>query len=107
LLAAIDAITGEIRQSPYGPAAYLKVQMRSEVLARSYRPVGWLFKRDQFPCVGADAVGTLYFRAPLIYLTVLRQRVEQAEVTVENEISAGRQRALQNANGSPRRSRRH
>jgi hypothetical protein len=85
LLAAIDAITGEIRQSPYGPAAYLKVQMRSEALAKSYRPVGWLFKRDQFPCVGADAVGTLYFRAPLIYLTVLRQRVEQAEITVETK----------------------
>ncbi|MBP2490887.1 hypothetical protein JOH50_006683 [Rhizobium leguminosarum] len=83
LLAAIDTIIGEISRSPYGPAAYLKVQMRSEAVAKSYRPVGWLFKRDQFPCVGADAVGTLYFRAPLIYLKALRQRIEQAELTVE------------------------
>jgi hypothetical protein len=82
LLAAIDAITGEIKASPYGPAAYLKVQMRSEALAKSYRPVGWVFKPDQFPCVGADAVGTLYFRAPLIYMRVLRQRIEDAELTV-------------------------
>jgi hypothetical protein len=82
LLAAIDTITAEIKASPYGPAAYLKVQMRSEAFAKSYRPVGWVFKRDQFPCVGADAVGTLYFRAPLIYMRVLRQRIDDAELTV-------------------------
>ena len=83
LLQAIDTAIDDIRHSPYGPAAYLKVQMRNEALAKSYRPVGWLFKSDQFPCVGADAVGTLYFRAPLIYLTALRRRIEQAELTVE------------------------
>ncbi|MGH1560262.1 hypothetical protein ACRAWD_26740 [Caulobacter segnis] len=55
--------------------------MRPEALAKSYRP-GWLFKRDQFPCVSADAVGTLYFRAPLLYLATLRARIEQAELTV-------------------------
>lgn len=82
LLAAIDAITAEIKASAYGPAAYLKVQMRSEALAKSYRPVGWVFKPDQFPCVGADAVGTLYFRAPLIYMRVLRQRIDDAELAV-------------------------
>jgi hypothetical protein len=83
LLAAVDRVIDEIRGSPYGPAAYLKVQMRNEAVAKSYRPVWWLFKADQFPCVGADAVGTLYFRAPLIYLKALRQRIEQAELSVE------------------------
>lgn len=83
LLAAIDRITDEISRNPYGPAAYLKVQMRNEALAKSYRPVWLLFKPDQFPCVGADAVGTLYFRAPLIYLSSLRRRIEQAEASVE------------------------
>jgi hypothetical protein len=82
LLKAIDAIAAEIKASPYGPAAYLRVQMRSEALAKSYRPVGWVFKPDQFPCVGADAVGTLYFRAPLIYMRALRDRIDQAEITV-------------------------
>lgn len=82
LLKSIDAIAAEIAASSYGPAAYLKVQMRSEAFAKSYRPVGWIFKSDQFPCVGADAVGTLYFRAPLIYMRALRQRVENAELTV-------------------------
>jgi hypothetical protein len=61
--------------------------MREAALAKSYRPVSWLFKKDQFPCVGADAVGTLYFRAPLIYLSALRHRVEQAEQTVVVNIS--------------------
>jgi hypothetical protein len=82
LLAALDAVTDEIGKSPYGPAAYLKVEMRNEAVAKSYRPVGRLFKPDQFPCVGADAVGTLYFRAPLIYLAGLRQRIEAAEIEV-------------------------
>lgn len=85
LLASIDAIIVELRASPYGPLTYLKVQMRSAALAKSYRPVWWLFKRDQFPCVGADAVGTLYFEAPLIYLPTLRSRVEAAELIVETK----------------------
>jgi hypothetical protein len=52
LLATIDRIIDEIHTSPFGPAAYLRVQMRNEALAKSYRPVWWLFKPDQFPCVG-------------------------------------------------------
>lgn len=83
LLASVDRIIDELSKSPYGPAAYVKVQMRNEALAKSYRPVWCLFKTDQFPCVGADAVGTLYFRAPLIYLKGLRQRIAGAEHTVE------------------------
>lgn len=85
LLDAVDTITETIRTSGYGPAAYLKVQMQSEALAKSYRPVSWLFKRDQFPCVGADAVGTLYFRAPLIYMAALRHRIDEVEPVVETK----------------------
>lgn len=83
LLASVDAIIAQLKESPYGPLAYLKVQMRNEALAKSYRPVSWLFKRDQFPCVGADAVGTLYFEAPLIYLPLLRRRIDVAELKVK------------------------
>jgi hypothetical protein len=63
LLQSIDNIIAVVKASPYGPAAYLKVQMREAALAKSHRPVSWIFQKDQFPCVGADAVGTLYFRA--------------------------------------------
>ena len=84
LLASVDVVSETLKKSPHGPAAYLKVQMRPEALAKSYRP-GWLFKRDQFPCVGADGVGTLYFRAPLLYVAALRNRIEQAELTVETK----------------------
>jgi subtilase family protein len=87
LLQAIDEIIAAVQSSPYGPATYLKVQMRDEALAKSYRPVGWLFQKDQFPCVGAGAVGTLYFRAPLIYLTALRSRIDTAEYSVKYNIS--------------------
>ena len=82
LLKAIDEIIETIKVSPYGPASYLRIQMRDEALAKSYRPVGFLFQRDQFPCVGAETVGTLFFRAPLIYLSGLRHRIDTAEYTV-------------------------
>lgn len=87
LLAAVDAIIDSIEKSEYGPAAYLRVRMREQALAKSYRPVRWLFKPDQFPCVGAEAVGTLYFRAPLIYLNHFRRRIEEAESKVVTKIS--------------------
>lgn len=87
ILQSLDAIILAVQVSKYGPAAFLKVQMREAALAKSYRPVTWLFHKDQFPCVGADAVGTLYFRAPLIYLSALRRRVEQAEQTVVINVS--------------------
>ncbi|WP_386630488.1 S8 family peptidase [Sulfitobacter geojensis] len=87
LLQSIEGIIAAIQASPYGPAAYLKVQMREAALAKSYRPVSWLFQKDQFPCVGADAVGTLYFRAPLVYLAGLRRRIEEAEYTVTINVS--------------------
>lgn len=87
LLQSIDNIIAVVKASPYGPAAYLKVQMREAALAKSHRPVSWIFQKDQFPCVGADAVGTLYFRAPLIYLAALRSRIDQAEYTVTINIS--------------------
>lgn len=86
LLAKVDDIERQLRASPYGPAAYLRVQLRVEALAKSYRPNRWVFTDDLFPCVGADAVGTLYFRAPLTYLATLRQRIESAEVKVEIKI---------------------
>jgi len=86
LLAAVDRVINEIRRSNNGPAAYLMVQMRNEALAKSYRPVSWLFKPDQFPCVGADGVGTLYFRAPLIHLEGLRRRIGEAEARVQIKI---------------------
>lgn len=91
LLAAIDAIVAEIKAAPYGPAAYLRVQMRTEALAKSYRPNRHLFTDDIFPCVGADGVGTIYFRAPLIYLETLKQRMQAAEPTVQVRVSRNTQ----------------
>lgn len=41
LLASVDRIIEHLAKSPNGPAAYLKVQMRNEALAKSYRPVHW------------------------------------------------------------------
>jgi len=61
LVASIDRIIAQVKASPYGPATYLEVRMRDKALAKSYRPVKHLFQPDQFPCVGAEAVGTIFF----------------------------------------------
>ncbi|GMG82564.1 hypothetical protein LNKW23_17770 [Paralimibaculum aggregatum] len=82
LAANVQKIIDDVKESPYGPATYLKVQMRPEALAKSYRPIFWLLKPDQFPCIGAESVGTLYFRSPLIYLRRLKARIEEAEPSV-------------------------
>ena len=87
LLASVDEIYATISSWSYGPAAYLRVRMRVEALAKSYRPNIALFSNDTFPCVGASGVGSLYFRAPLIYLRRLRNRIEQAENQVEEKVS--------------------
>ena len=87
LLDKIEEIVSRIKGSSYGPAAYLRVQMRTEALAKSYRPNRCLFTSDLFPCVGADGIGTIYFRAPLIYLNRLSQRINAAEPRVEVKVS--------------------
>ena len=87
LIRSMDGIRKLTRESKFGPATYIRVQMRADALAKSYRPNKYLFIEDQFPCVGAGGVGTIYFRAPLIYQMALRGRMEEAEVEVEERTS--------------------
>ncbi|MEO6607049.1 MAG: hypothetical protein ABIN69_01100 [Aestuariivirga sp.] len=87
LLTKIDEIENEVKRSAFGPLCYLKVSMRVEAIAKSYRPNRAIFQVDQFPCVGAGAPGELYFRAPLIYLPRLRKHIESAEDQGETRFS--------------------
>lgn len=82
LLERIDDITQTVSNWSYGPASYIQVRLRPDALAKSYRPNNALFTNDNFPCVGADGVGTLYFRAPLLYMRLLQKRILNAEETV-------------------------
>ncbi|MHB1219740.1 MAG: S8 family peptidase [Alphaproteobacteria bacterium] len=79
LLRQVDGVERELRQSPFGPLSYVRVRMRTEAIAKSYRPNRAVFLADQFPCVGAGAPGELYFRAPLIHLHRLKNRIATAE----------------------------
>jgi hypothetical protein len=79
LLARLDAIEQEIKRSPYGPLCYLRVRMRAEAIAKSYRPNKAILLNDQFPCVGAGAPGELFFRGALIHFHRLRARIASAE----------------------------
>lgn len=87
LLSSLDTIIGKIQGWSFGPAAYVRVRMRPEALAKSYRPNRALFTPDNFPCVGAGGVGTLYFRAPLLYLPRLRARIADAEDSVAIKVN--------------------
>lgn len=87
LLAEIDRIEQEVGGWPFGPLCYLRVRMRMEAIAKSYRPNRAIFLADQFPCVGAGAPGELFFRAPLIHVERLRRHIESAEDRGEPRIS--------------------
>lgn len=87
LLAALQQIENDVAGWPYGPLCYLRVRMRIEAIAKSYRPNRAIFLADQFPCVGAGAPGELYFRAPLIHFARLRRHIALAEDRGETRIS--------------------
>jgi hypothetical protein len=82
LLTMLDAIEQNIGRAAYGPATYVRVVLREAALAKSYRPNSVLLTRDRFPCVGAGAIGELFFFLPAINVSVLRARINQAETNV-------------------------
>jgi hypothetical protein len=87
LLARLDAIAQVVQHWPYGPLSYLRVRMRTEAIAKSYRPNRAIFLADQFPCVGAGAPGELFFRAPLVHFERLRRQMASAEDRGEARLS--------------------
>ncbi len=87
LLAVLQKIENDVARWPYGPLCYLRIRMRIEAIAKSYRPNRAIFLADQFPCVGAGAPGELYFRAPLIHFARLRRHIAIAEDEGETRIS--------------------
>jgi hypothetical protein len=87
LLTVLQKIEKDVTQWSYGPLCYLRIRMRTEAIAKSYRPNRAIFFADQFPCVGAGAPGELYFRAPLIHFTRLRRHIALAEDRGETRIS--------------------
>jgi hypothetical protein len=88
MIARLNAIETTVSTWRFGPMAYVRVRMRPEAIAKSYRPNRSLFLPDQFPCVGAAAPGELFFRLPRLYLNRLRGRFETAELTAESRVSS-------------------
>lgn len=88
VLARLDDIDAVLAASRFGPLTYVRVRMRPEAIAKSYRPNRCLFLADQFPCVGAGEPGELFFRMPRIHLPRLRARVETAELAGETRVSS-------------------
>lgn len=79
LIAKLKTIRDDLQASHYGPAVYLRVVMRDQALAKSYRPSSALFLKELFPCVGAGAIGVLYYRVALHYIDRLIEAFETAE----------------------------
>jgi hypothetical protein len=82
LFAMLDVIEQSIGRATYGPATYVRVVLREAALAKSYRPNSALLTPDRFPCVGAGAIGELFFFLPVINVSVLRTRINRAEANV-------------------------
>lgn len=87
LIAALDAIDDAITSAANGPATYIRVMLREAALAKSYRPNSALLTRDRFPCVGAGAIGELFFFLPQVHIAALKTRIDAAEPTVEVKTS--------------------
>lgn len=87
MIARLDEIDTSLAASHFGPITYVRVRMRLEAIAKSYRPNKALFLDDQFPCVGAGAPGELFFRLPRHHLKRLRARFEAAELAGETRTS--------------------
>lgn len=87
MIERLDEIDAKLASSRFGPLAYVRVRMRTEAIAKSYRPNRSLFIRDQFPCVGAGAPGELFFRLPRHHLHRLRNRFGSAEERGETRVS--------------------
>lgn len=82
LLDSLASIQKRVSAWSYGPAAILRVQVRTEALAKSYRPISAIFLYPDCECVGADAIGTLFFLVPLEKFPALIRRIEKAEIRV-------------------------
>jgi subtilisin family serine protease len=83
LIAALDTIDAAITAAKNGPATYIRVVLREAALAKSYRPNTALLTPDRFPCVGAGAIGELFFFLPQVHIPTLKTRIRQAEPTVD------------------------
>lgn len=82
LLGSLADIDREIAAAGFGPATYVRVSLREEALAKSYRPNAALFTSDRFPCVGAGAIGELFFFLAQVQLPELAARIRYAERSV-------------------------
>ena len=87
LIQAIDRIDQAISRAGFGPATYVRVSLREEALAKSYRPNQALLTPDRFPCVGAGAIGELFFFIPQVQIPELKVRIAKAEAHVLTTIS--------------------
>ena len=82
LVQTLETINQAITRAGYGPATYVRVTLREAALAKSYRPNSALFTPDRFPCVGAGAIGEIFFFLPQVQFPELVARIHRAEVTV-------------------------
>lgn len=87
MLERLNSIEAKLSTWRFGPVAYVRVRMRPEAIAKSYRPSKCLFLPDQFPCVGAGAPGELFFRVPLVHMWRLKARFSDTEDLAQARIS--------------------
>ncbi|MBN9555769.1 MAG: hypothetical protein J0H61_14045, partial [Alphaproteobacteria bacterium] len=74
------------------PAGFIRVQMKDEALAKSYRPLGTLFtEQNRFAFVGTDRVGEIIFQATPQALekldAIIDARAEATPKLVEDKIT--------------------
>lgn len=79
LIAQVGKIAEEITASSYGPATYVRVKLKEDALAKSYRPTNALFKPETFPCVGVGGLGEVYYLLYSKNLSLLTESMNAAD----------------------------
>lgn len=82
LAQTLTTIDQAVTRAGHGPASYVRVTLREAALAKSYRPNTALLTPDRFPCVGAGAIGEIFFFLPQVQIPELITRIRKAEANV-------------------------
>jgi hypothetical protein len=93
IIKRLDDIKESISHSP-NHAAFVKVRMRKEALAKSHRPTQQIFKPDIFPSAGAEGLGEIYVLATSKAIDIAIDKVEGAENTTRRKFNAKKEKEV-------------
>lgn len=82
LLREVNTIREKFDAGAMGQVGYVKVKLQSAALAKSHRPMDFIFKSNEFPLVGTGSLGELFFEVTPRSLQDASAAIGKAELEV-------------------------